>query len=250
MRQILICVFLQWAALSAQAVPFNLESGYEYWDLSFFAPSRNYRLAVNRAPGGAGPAFEYARTDRFNRLDNTFSAGWIQPMKGWGWQAQAALTPKAAIMYRHMESAAIYLPSPLKGAEPFVTGFHRLYTEARNLSGSFGWRQDLGKGFDLTGQAGKTKTHLLKGNKTKHSTGTSALEAGCRYKTARVFVWKAHWKEFFDSGGPTTGAFSSTEIGGGVMAGEKTRLRLSYAQEERTSKTLIHKTALSVTIPL
>ncbi|MBI4063047.1 MAG: hypothetical protein HY401_01965 [Elusimicrobia bacterium] len=223
--------------------------GYEYWRLSFFSPSRVYRLRLTEKTDIGGTDYvEYIRTDRFNRWDNTFHIGYTGKYEWLGWDLMGGFTPQAAVTHRQIWDLTLYLPSPGYGLEPTLRGVYRQFTPARIKSWEGGFRWVPSKGWDATSRWGRSKTDLLGvGKKPAKST---FYQLGYMYQAAmRVFGFQGAWKEFFDSGNPLSpGEYSIKEKGAGFQWALPTGIGLigSYALERRSNLTEIKKYNISV----
>ncbi|MBI2069186.1 MAG: hypothetical protein HYT79_01170 [Elusimicrobia bacterium] len=238
------------ALTPAGAQALNTEWGYEYWDLSFFSPSRIWSLRLQeRGKKGTG-YIEYYRTSRFKRQDNTVHGGIVGKLGPLGWDLKAGFTPKAAVLYRQISEVIFYLPSPGYTLEPFVRGNYRRFTDAKVTTGEAGLRFSPLSGWDASVRAGYIQT-ALEGPATQNKdAGSQSYQLGYTWKEAlRIFTFYGSWREFFDSGNPSNpGEYSIAERGGGlswalISAG---KLKATHSQERRSNGASIKKYSLAV----
>lgn len=241
---ILTAIFLIPAPLTA----FEVQSGFEYWDLNFFSPSRSYRSSISKSYGRIGLTGEYQRTERFNFEDNTFTGSVSRKQRGWGWEAQASLTPSANVMFRHGETVTFYLPAWLKGFETYAGANFRRYNESRITGGFSGLRRYLPYSFDANLRGARNRTQLVNSPVPLQWSNAWAAEAGWAPKYFfRFYAWRAGWKEFFESGRASSGAFKSFENGAGIAwTPPRFSVRFMHAMEKRSTDSSIHKTSLSL----
>ncbi|MBI4669729.1 MAG: hypothetical protein HY747_11225 [Elusimicrobia bacterium] len=221
------------------------EIGFDYWNLSFYSPSRSYRLRMENQEETGSSYAEYIRTDRFGYIDNTFHAGYTGRYGALGWDLKGGNTPKAEVMYRQMAELILYLPSPGYRLEPFLRGNYRRYTPARVQTQELGLRGSPMAGWDATVRWGTINTRLLGGNSVEKKAGSTSYQLGYQIQEfVRLFVFQGAWMEFFDSGNPANpGEFSIKERGAGFWwsLDKGVRLTASYSIERRSNDTFVKK---------
>ncbi|MBI4369928.1 MAG: hypothetical protein HY547_06840 [Elusimicrobia bacterium] len=219
--------------------------GYDYGNLSFYSPSRAWRLWMQDRTDTGSDFVEYIRTHRFEHWDNTFNAGYGGQERGLRWEVKFGATPKADTMYRNMVGTTLFLPSPGYQVEPFVHGDYRRYTGAKLTASEAGLRGTVGKTLDATVSWGRLSTTRLGDINVKNSAGTTSQRLGMHWTPAiYIFGLRLKRKEFFDPGNPYDPQdYEVDEHGGGInwMLDQGVQLQGTYVIEDRSNGTWIKK---------
>ncbi|MBI4369850.1 MAG: hypothetical protein HY547_06450 [Elusimicrobia bacterium] len=238
----------QLSTRNSHAAGLDWQTSFEYWNLSYFSPSSIYRAGASKRWDAGTLSIEWSRTGRFGYQDNTFAAGWSMKNNDWGWSLQGSATPLADVMYRHNETATLYLPPWLPRVETYAGLSYRRYNESRIGDGFAGALYYLPRGFEVLARGGRSRTALVDSLTPAQWSNSWSLEAGYSPADgARVYAWRAGWKEFVESGLESSGEFKSAENGLGLSCRKHPlALRFSLAYEKRSTASSIHKTSIGL----
>lgn len=243
-------VFLSLILAAVPSYAVDSEFGYEFWDMSFFTPSRTWRLGMREQIDVTMNSFEYLRTSRFGMVDNTFDVGYAGREAKWSWDFHLGYTPKAGVMYEKMAQLTLFLPQPGLPIEPSVRGDFKRYGGAKLTTTEAGLRWLPAAGWEASGRWGRIQTDLLIPPNTKHSSPFLNYQLGYQWSPAmRLFVFQGSGKEFFDPGNPANPLeYNRDERGGGFHWGIDSGIRLmgTYALEKRSNGDSIRKYVLTL----